>query len=172
MLYGSRLLGKVDIVPGMFHVATQCWHINSIPLIPKKSYIVLHEGENSSRHVEIPLSLKSLCVAWMRWLGWAAQILGPGVMVLGMTPYRLAWMNDWAAGAVIWVSGMVILAMAYGFKPLTHARYCRAAKLGSIANLGESGMSQLQTIYGVVPAVVVKVSRPKFGQRVSQESYR
>ena len=86
ILCGSRLLGKVDIVPGMFHVATQCWHINSIPLIPKKSYIVLHDGENSSRRVEIPLSLKSLCVAWMRWLGWAAQILWAGGHGSGTEP--------------------------------------------------------------------------------------
>jgi hypothetical protein len=168
ILYGSRLLGKVDVVPGMFHVATQCWPINWIPLVPKKSYLVLSAGENALRRLEIPLSAKSLCVAWMRWLGWAAQVLGPGVMVLGLSRYRLDWMHGWMSGAVIAGSGIMILALAYCFRPLTHARYRRAAKLGEIAHLDEAGVAQLQAIYGVCPVEVVKVSRGAMRPSVSQ----
>ena len=71
-------------------------------------------------------------------------------------------------GATIAGSGMVILALAYGFKPLTHARYRRAAKLGAIAHLDEVGVAQLQAIYGVCPVEVVKVSRKALRPSVSQ----
>jgi hypothetical protein len=104
----------------------------------------------------------------MRWLGWAAQVLGPGVMVLGLSRYRLDWMHGWMSGAVIAGSGIMILALAYCFRPLTHARYRRAAKLGEIAHLDEAGVAQLQAIYGVCPVEVVKVSRGAMRPSVSQ----
>jgi hypothetical protein len=46
-VFGGRLFGKVDQVPGHFHVATQFFHVNFVPLVPTKSWIVLHGTEKS-----------------------------------------------------------------------------------------------------------------------------
>jgi hypothetical protein len=37
IVWGSRLYGKVDAVPGLFHVATRFGHIWYLPLIPMGS---------------------------------------------------------------------------------------------------------------------------------------
>ena len=81
IVWGARLLGKVDCVPGMFHVATMFAHLYYIPLIPMQSYVVFSEptttdslaipflfsSESSEfQGIPIPLHAKSL-----RWLGFA-----------------------------------------------------------------------------------------------------
>src|SRR6267154_1566295 len=40
ILHGTRLYGKVDQVPGLFHVATQFFYLQFIPLFPLASYLV------------------------------------------------------------------------------------------------------------------------------------
>jgi len=37
IVWGSRLYGKVDVVPGFFHVATRFGHVYYLPLIPTQS---------------------------------------------------------------------------------------------------------------------------------------
>ena len=68
--FGQRLLGKVDRVPGKYHVATLFWHFCYLPLIPLGTFIVLSEqmqGMNTTfRGVRIPFSAKSYVVAWVR----------------------------------------------------------------------------------------------------------
>jgi hypothetical protein len=86
IVYGHRLYGYCDAVPGQFHVATQFVHIWFVPLVPLGSYVVL-EGEsegNSWRGVKIGFSLKSLLFAWGR-AGLILSTLGGlvgGVMLL------------------------------------------------------------------------------------------
>src|SRR5262249_42870975 len=63
VLFGERLFGKVDVVPGRFHVATNFFHIWFFPFVPFRSYLV---GESGSKR--IPLSLKSVLFAWLRAL--------------------------------------------------------------------------------------------------------
>jgi hypothetical protein len=63
--FGKRLFGKVDQVPGLFHVATQFFHIQFCPLIPLQSVIVL-AGTDGERGVPTSMSLKSVLMAWFR----------------------------------------------------------------------------------------------------------
>src|SRR5436305_1786902 len=70
-VHGSRLYGKVDRVEGLFFVATRFIHFCLVPLIPTDSYLVFSQAGDCFRGVTIPLSGKSILVAWMR-----AMLLG------------------------------------------------------------------------------------------------
>lgn len=64
IVFGSRNMGETDSVPGLFYVATRFFHFQYLPLVAEKSYLVLPALSN--RVVEIPLSQKSIGVAWLR----------------------------------------------------------------------------------------------------------
>src|SRR4051812_26691057 len=80
--YGTRLMGKVDEVPGMFHVATTFGHINFVPLVPVQSYIVLSRQGSTFRGVPIRISSKSIFVGYGRALSIALAVLGGTLAVL------------------------------------------------------------------------------------------
>jgi len=74
IIFGSRLFGKVDHVPGHSHVATQFFHLNFIPLFPTKSWIVLHGTESSGfmksswRGIQLrSIRWGSVGMAWLRF---------------------------------------------------------------------------------------------------------
>ncbi len=81
-VFGNRLFGKVDQVPGLFHVATKFFHVNFVPLFPLGSWVVLHGSEKSSltgtswNGVELErIRWSSVSMAWLRLgLGIAAGI--------------------------------------------------------------------------------------------------
>ena len=70
--WGTRLFGKVDAVPGRYHVATRCWTFCYLPLVPRGTYLVLSERATGlTTHfqgVPIRFSGKSLLMAWWRTL--------------------------------------------------------------------------------------------------------
>ena len=72
-VFGNRLFGKVDQVPGLFHVATKFFHVNFVPLVPTKSWLVLHGteksglGTNSWRGIRLrSIRWGSVGMAWLR----------------------------------------------------------------------------------------------------------
>ena len=70
VIHGSRLYGKVDRVPGLFHVATRFFHIYYIPLIPLGSTVVVAETKEGWKGIKVGLSLKSILITWGRIIGW------------------------------------------------------------------------------------------------------
>jgi hypothetical protein len=78
IIWGTRLMGKVDAVPGKYFVATQFGHLYYLPLIPKGTYLVFSQNPNGFNGVLIPFSLKSYLLAWLRWAG----VLCFGIMAL------------------------------------------------------------------------------------------
>jgi len=75
IVFGTRLFGKVDDVPGAFHVATRFFHVSFLPLIPTSSWIVLEDSKESGfmssswSGVQLPsLSWSSIGMAWLRVL--------------------------------------------------------------------------------------------------------
>jgi hypothetical protein len=68
--FGERLFGKVDRVPGKYHVATLCWHFCYLPLVPLGTFLVLQERmvgmTTRFEGIRIPFSPKSLLIAWTR----------------------------------------------------------------------------------------------------------
>ena len=72
--WGRRLFGRVDRVPGRFHVATLCFHFCYLPLVPLGTYLILsQEMSGMTTHfdgVRLPFSLKSWLIAWSRTVLW------------------------------------------------------------------------------------------------------
>ena len=49
IVWGTKLYGKVDEVPGMFHVATRFFHLWYIPLVPLSSAVTMIVAASSVR---------------------------------------------------------------------------------------------------------------------------
>lgn len=79
MVFGTRMFGKCDRVPGLFYVATIFAHINYLPLLPTKTYLVFDDG--SERGLDLPMSGKSIAFGYLR----AAFIFGAiAAVVIGL----------------------------------------------------------------------------------------
>ena len=74
-IFGMRMFGQTDRVPGVFHVATRFFHICFVPLYPVKSILVLEEGTGRDGGIPIPMSKNSLAAAWSRGLAWAIGLI-------------------------------------------------------------------------------------------------
>jgi hypothetical protein len=135
-IFGTRFFGRVDEVPGLFHVATKFGHLWYIPLVPVGSWLVLRKSGNAIRGIKIPLSGKSILVAWAR-AGLIALALflavGAAVEASDRRP------NPGAAavmGVLAGVAGIgAVFAWRLGF--LKNARYERAVSLAKSAKLPE-----------------------------------
>jgi hypothetical protein len=80
VIYGTRLLGKVDHVPGLFYVATKFAHINFVPLFPTGSYLVIDDG-TGQKGLSIGWSLKSTLMGWLRA---GCFVTGPILLLVGL----------------------------------------------------------------------------------------
>lgn len=79
IIFGEKSYGKVDRVPGVCYVVTIFAHLNFLPLIPLRSYIVIEGTESGGefRGKEIPTSLKSTAAGYARvWFGLLAIVTG------------------------------------------------------------------------------------------------
>ncbi len=70
LIWGQRLYGKCERVPGEFYVATKFFHLWYIPLIPLGSWVVIEgsDGEDGWRGTPLALVWKSLAFAYFRLL--------------------------------------------------------------------------------------------------------
>lgn len=86
VIYGKAFYGKVDSVPGLFHVSTQFFHVYYIPLLPLQSYLVRVEAEDEDhdKGVPVPLCLKSVLCAWVQVALLLALVLGLGIGFSGL----------------------------------------------------------------------------------------
>jgi hypothetical protein len=94
IIWGTRLAGTVDKVPGLFYVRTQYGHLWWIPLIPIRSYIILHgsEGGTGFKGRETPLSGKSVLFGWLR----TASIFGGVFGLIALIVNGLALSDKWS----------------------------------------------------------------------------
>ena len=145
IVWGSRLYGKVDVVPGFFHVATRFGHVYYLPLIPTQSFVVLGQSGDQFRGVAIPLSAKSILLAWLR-----ALLV---VTVIVATIAALVNMQDrdpthWIYPAAIAVGALLLFIGVTWHRVATRASLNRACALGELVGLNEAGMAELYRIYG------------------------
>jgi len=114
--YGITTFGRVDIVPGLFSVATRFFHVSYVPLVPLGSYVVVDENEEGIRGVRIPLSVKSYFLAWFQTLAiYATMIFGVAALFQLLFPSnrtKAVWCLAFAVGSflLLWLSKHVFYA--------------------------------------------------------------
>jgi len=131
LFHGTRLYGKVDEVPGLFHVATVFFHVQFIPVLPRRSVLVLGDQYRASkqRAFAIPLNGKSILFAWIR-VGLVLGCMGFTFLALeGLGGHEQHWLPYFlglalACACATWLS--------YRF---THAKPTRALHLAAHANI-------------------------------------
>ena len=146
-VFGHRLYGKVDAIPGVGHVATKFFHIDYLPLVPTESWLVTQQSGKSWRGVKIPLSAKSVFVGWARAI---AVLAGIGLAV-GAIATAAGGRSD--GSTVLGLAGAAAACGAfYGLisylRPFKHASYARACQLAKLAKMNDHGMAALAKAYG------------------------
>jgi hypothetical protein len=79
IIFGEKSYGKVDRVPGVCYVVTVFAHLNFLPLVPVRSFIVLEGTESGGefRGKQIATNLKSAAAGYARaWLGLGTVVAG------------------------------------------------------------------------------------------------
>lgn len=148
IIWGTTHAGKVDEVPGLFHVVTQFGHVYYIPLIPTGSYVVFEKmNDGSFRGTPVGLSLKSWLVAWLRAgsiLALLGSVLGTAIAIADAQRQPLGWI----APVVLGVVPLAALILSYRLKMFTHASYERAVQLAQRVGLSDMGMLMIEVAYG------------------------
>jgi hypothetical protein len=134
LMLGDSMYGKVDQVPGLFHVATRFFHLQYVPLVPMGTYLILESGQTRNARFRIGLSIKSVLLAWLRAALWIAVIGCPfiGLVALAEQPRpggRARPRDPWPAVAILAgfeVATAAVLWLSYRF---THSSPVRALDL-------------------------------------------
>jgi hypothetical protein len=143
-VYGSRFMGKVDEVPGLFHVATKFAHVNYIPLIPLESYVIVARTSKGIRGVQIALSGKSVLFAYLRGISFCVALAAAFWAIIDY----MGRGSDWPViGAVALAAGTLFYFITY-YKPFVRASFLRAQQLGAALGLSDQGQSTIQSLYG------------------------
>jgi len=158
---GRKLFARVDHVPGLFHIATQFFHLWYCPLIPLASYIVTAEGpqvtrgipllytedRQSFRGVRIPLCWKSVLLAWARVILLFFWIVGGLVTIVVLTDKHLG-LSDRIMVVTIAAGSFVLWLLSLILPSRLRPTYKRACELAQIAVLDDQGWAQLNAAYG------------------------
>jgi hypothetical protein len=142
IVWGSRLMGKCDVVPGLFHVQTRFGHLWYLPLVPTGSYLVL--GPDAG--VQVSLSAKSIFLAWGRAISFlVAFTLSLAALMFFLDPKPSnPWLTPTIYAAIAWV---VCLTLCYA-PFVTRASFNRAMQLAGEAGFTREGLEAIQQIYG------------------------
>jgi len=169
IIWGTTHAGKVDEVPGMFHVVTQFGHLYYIPLIPTGSYIVLEKNNDGGfRGVSIPISFKSWLIAWLR-AGCIVAILASiviGLIAIVESGKNPAALFTLAIPVVMSIAAITALVLSYKLKAITHASYERAIDLGRRVGLTDMGMLMIEVAYGRMTPAQADEHLAKLDQKV------
>jgi hypothetical protein len=152
IIYGSRLFGKVDVVPGLFHVETRFGHLWYIPLVPIESFIVFNKSGDSWNGVNIPLNLKSVCYAWLRTLLMLAGIVGCGLAMANVKSRP----EGWATPAILGICSLAASAVLAFHKGSALASHARARRLGDLIGLTPHGMQMIDNVFVSAREPVIK----------------
>jgi hypothetical protein len=159
IIWGSRLYGKVDAVPGMFHVATQFGHLWYIPLIPMGSHVVVSQEGNGWRGMPIPFSFKSMLTAWVRGALIVATILACFTCFAVLSDPR----HTAASKALPVLAACALLSatiLSWRWKWVRLASYERAVQLAELLKFTDEGRIMIELHYGrISPADAEKAMK-------------
>ena len=149
IVWGTRMMGKVDAVPGVGHVATKFFYLQYVPLIPVETYLVFREVGEQIHGVQIPFSPKSILVAWLRT---GCVVAAVGLCIAGVIAISERHRAD---GAICFVGAALLVGAfiySYYFGPICRAGYNRAMDLARRANVGPEQFLALEISYGRMSA--------------------
>jgi hypothetical protein len=149
IIWGSGLYGKVDEVPELCHVATRFGHLYYVPLLPLGSYAVFEKNGDDFRGAALPLSLKSILVAWLR-AGLTVGVIAAGVFSLISFAERHAL--EGAAGIALALLAIGLLVGTYYWSGITRANYRRAKQIAEHCGVSPLGMLMIEVAYGRLTA--------------------
>lgn len=147
LIVGTRLMGKVDQVPTLGHVATRFVHVYFFPFIPAGSYLIFSQAGDDFRGIPIPLSFKSVLVAWLR----AGLLASFAALTVGCLVSLSRGKVDAVASIAVGCFAAVPLGLFIGTYYLgwfTKASYERALHLAQSVGLNEEGLLMLEIAYG------------------------
>ena len=160
--FGTKLMGKVDEVPRMGYVSTQFFHVNYLPLIPTGTYFILEESGDNFRGVNLPLSFKSILVAWLRALLFIGFIVAVFVAIIAAAEQKMPRAIVAGVSAVFAVAGFWC---TYYLPLVSRASYHRAMDLAERIGLNEEAMLMLEVAYGRKSAAEADLELEKIEQR-------
>ena len=146
IVFGIRLFGKAEIVPGVFFIVTRFFHICFVPLIPMQSFIIFGEPDGEGDGAPLAsLHWGSISMAYLRGL------LFVGALVLAF----MAW-NKVETTHVPWSQVRPMLLMSLG---------CVAASFGSyrLARATAESVEALRKVDGV-PSHVLSRAKEQLGR--------
>jgi hypothetical protein len=144
IVFGIRLFGKAEIVPGVFFIATRFFHICFIPLFPMQSFVILEGPDQDGGGAALPgLHWGSISMGYLRGL------LLVGAVVLSV----MAWNKVETHAVTTQVRPMLLLALG-----------CVAGFAGSY-RLARASAESLEALRGVagVPAQVITRAKERLG---------
>lgn len=149
IVWGTRMMGKVDAVPGVGYVATRFFYLQYVPLVPLETYLVFREVGENIHGVRIPFSPKSILTAWLR-TGFAVATLG--FVIAAVICFSDRHANRGVAflfGAALCIAAFVY---SYYFGPICRAGYYRAVYLADLANISPEQRLALEITFGRMSA--------------------
>lgn len=145
VVWGTRLYGKVDEVPGLCYVATRFFHLWYVPLVPLNTYAVVAEDFEGWRGPEISMSSKSVMVGYCRGLAAAAAVAGAVMFCFGMGPEE-----HLLGPACALLTCAALLFLATRSKAVSRASYERACELGRALEVTKEGQAIIDLAYGKI----------------------
>lgn len=165
LIYGTKLYGKVDIVPGLFHVETRFGHLWYFPILPLESYVVLGKSGDGFNGVRIPLNVKSVVFAWLR----AGTLT---TALISLICAAVEWNRQSAEFSTAMIIGFSSLAtfLVLAFqRGSTQASYQRAFQIGQMIGLSDRGMLQIERIYSLSEELEPETVLSESGDRFKTE---
>jgi hypothetical protein len=145
IISGTRMAGKVDVVPRVGYVSTRFFHLYYVPLIPLQSFLVFSEDGDEINGVPLSLNIKSILVGWLRGLSWLALIVAPifAVILLGDKHPLHA-----GVALIIWILAALTLPLLHYVPGIREASYERAIELANRTGLSPETNLMLEVAYG------------------------
>ena len=146
LVFGTDFFGKVDEVPGVFHVATRFDHVFFLPVLPLRSYVILHGTGKPPLGVKIKMSFRSVLLAWTRTVTVVTMFFSIAMLcfIFAMVPGSWYWV---IALGIALVSGGIFTA-SFFVRGLRTATFERAVVLGRQAGLDDAAMAAIGRVYG------------------------
>jgi hypothetical protein len=143
--FGTKLMGKVDEVPRVGYVSTKFIHVNFLPLIPTGSYFVLDEQGDNFQGVPVPISFKSIAVAWLRSVTFFMFLFGVIFCIIAFSEQKT---SQAILTAGVAIAGVVLFAASYYIPLVSRASYQRAMDLAERVGLSDEVVLMVEVAYG------------------------